>query len=182
MINRPGSVITDVIPLKTMATKAQAEEWILDCDGSCRDVTFTPTTRDAATKFLIWMASNYRITSSNDNNGIDRSAQLSTDDPLTGIEGFIHIVYEGSADLIPNLQVFVDHDRETDEHCLEVTFFPKDVDRERFTLKSFLDLVDQWNAILQSDDYFVRYENASWNLYDGTDLGVICTRKTPPAG
>ena len=165
-----------------MATEAQAEEWILDCDGSCRDVTFTPTTRNAATNFLKWMALNHRITSSNDNNGIDRSDQLSTDDPLRGIDGFIHIVYEGYAGLISNLQVFLDHDRETDEHCLEITFFPQDIDHERFTLNSFLDLVDRWNAILQSDDYFVRYENASWDLYDETGLGVICTRKTPPAG
>jgi len=163
-----------------MTTLSQAKAWILDCDGSCRDVTFTPTTRSAAALFVQSIASQYATRSSNDNNGVDRSVQLDTDDPFAGIDGFIHIGFDGGTGLLPNLQLFIDHDRETNKYCVEVSFFPQDINRDLFSLASFLSVVDDWNSILKSDDYFIRYENASWKLYDPLGLGVICTRKTPP--
>lgn len=75
-----------------MVTEFQAEQWILDCDGSCRDVTFTPTSKPAIVAFLKSLLSQYVVTSAYDNNGLDRSQQLQTDDPLHGIDGYIHIV------------------------------------------------------------------------------------------
>jgi len=41
-------------------------------------------------------------------------------------------------------------------------------------------LIEDWNSVLESPDYFVRFENASWKLYDTNDLGVIYTRLTHP--
>lgn len=163
-----------------MVTESQAEEWILDCDGSCRDVTFTPTSKDAVVAFVKSLLSQYLVSSAFDNNGIDRSAQLRADDPLQGIDGYIHIVLTDGDGMIPQLQLFIDEDRELRQHCLEVTFFPNDIDIQRFSLGDFRALIDQWNAILKSDDYFVRYENASWDLYDPEGLGVIYSRKQPP--
>ena len=126
------------------------------------------------------IASQYATRSSNDNNGVDRSAQLDNDDPFVGIDGYIHIVFDGGTGLFPKLQLFIDHDRDTDEHCVEVTFFPQDINRELFSLALFLSMVNDWNAILKSEDFFIRYENASWELCDPDGLGVICTRKSPP--
>jgi predicted metalloendopeptidase len=42
-------------------------------------------------------------------------------------------------------------------------------------------IIEEWNSLLQSDDYFVRYENASWKLYDPDGLGVIYSRRRPPS-
>jgi hypothetical protein len=163
-----------------MVTESQAAEWILDCDGSCRDVTFTPTTKEAVVTFLKSMVPNYTVYSAFDNNGIDRASQLPSADPLDGIDGYVHVVLKDGPGMMPYLQLFIDHDRETNEYCIEVTFFPDDIDLQLFSFHSFRKLVDDWNAILKSNDYFVRYENASWNLYDPMGLGVIYSRKQMP--
>lgn len=165
---------------ETMVTESQAEEWILDCDGSCRDVTFTPTSKTAVVALLKSLLLQYTVSSANDNNGIDRSSQLQNDDPLSGIDGYIHIVLTDGDGLIPHLQLFIDEDRDTQEFCLEVTFFPNDINAQHWSLVAFRSLVDEWNAILRSADYFVRYENASWDLYDLSGLGVINSRNQPP--
>lgn len=163
-----------------MVTESQAEEWILDCDGSCRDVTFTPTSKTAVVALLKSMLQHYTVSSAYDNNGIDRSPQLQNDDPLSGIDGYLHIVLADGNGLIPQLQLFIDEDRDAQKHCLEVTFFPNDINAQHWSLLAFRTLVDEWNAILKSDDYFVRYENASWDLYDPSGLGVIYSRNRPP--
>jgi hypothetical protein len=163
-----------------MVTESQATEWILDCDGSCRDVTFTPTTKEAVVAFLKSMLLRYTATSAYDNNGIERSQQLRSDDPLNGIDGYIHIVLADGGGIIPHLQIFIDHDRVTYKHDVEVTFFPNDIDKHQFSLRSFRSLVEGWNDILNSADYFVRYENASWDLYDPKGLGVIYSRNQQP--
>lgn len=163
-----------------MVTESQAEEWILDCDGSSRDVTFTPTTKCAVVAFLKSLFSQYVVSSAFDNNGVDRLPQLQADDPLQGIDGYIHIVMTDGDGMIPNLQLFIDEDREIRQHCLEVSFFPNDIDAQQFNIGDFRTLIDAWNAMLKSDDYFVRYENASWDLYDPNGLGVIYSRNQPP--
>jgi hypothetical protein len=163
-----------------MVTESQAEEWILECDGSCRDVTFTPTSKLAIVAFLKSLLSHYKVASAFDNNGNDRSQHLRDFDPLHAIDGYIHIVLVDGDGMIPHLQLFIDEDRELQECCLEVTFFPNDIDSSQFSLRGFRSLLDDWNAILDSDDYFVRYENASWDLYDPSGLGVIYSRKQPP--
>jgi hypothetical protein len=165
-----------------MVTETQAAEWILDCDGGCRDVTFTPAAKPAIISFIHLLLLQYQIASAFDNNGIDRSQQLHVDDPLFGIDGYIHIVLTDGRGLIPHLQLFIDNDRSTGVYCLEVSFFPNDIDLQQFSIQKFRILIEHWNETIQSDDYFVRYENASWKLYDPNDLGVIYTRKRPPVG
>ena len=171
-----------VIRLNLMISRAQAEESILDCDGSCRDITFTAATRVDASNLVRSLATQYRVRSANDNRGIERSTQITSGDPFGGIDGYVHIVFDADSGMIPVFQLFVDHDRATDEHFVEITFFPDDVDRSLFSLDSFFALVDNWNSVLKSDDYFVRYENVSWTLNDTDHGGVICSRKNPPAG
>ena len=163
-----------------MVTESQAEEWILDCDGSCRDVTFTPTSKNAVVAFVNLLLSQYVVSSAFDNSGIDRSSQLRTANPLRGIEGYIHIELTDADRLIPRIELFIYEDRDRHEYCVEVTFFPNDIDPQKFRFGDFRALVDEWNALLKSDDYFVRYENANWELYDPTGLGVIYSRNRPP--
>lgn len=163
-----------------MVTESQAEEYILDRDGSCRDVTFTPTSKSAIGAFVRTLLSQYAVCSALDNNGTDRSQQLDTADPLNGIDGYMHIVLKDGRGMIPHLQLFIDQESDASRYCLEVTFFPEDIDKTQFSLREFRLLIDEWNAVLKSDDYFVRYENASWDLYDPSGLGVIYSRNQPP--
>lgn len=130
--------------------------------------------------FIEMLLAQYAVCSARDSNGIDRSNQLETSDPLNGIDGYIHIVLKDGGGMIPHVQLFIDENRDTNEYCLEVTFFPDDIDTKRFSLEAFQQLIEDWNAVLKSDDYFVRYENASWDLYDPSGLGVIYTRTQPP--
>ena len=46
-----------------MATESQAQKWILDCDGSFRDVTFTPTSKDAIVAFVKYLLPRYVVSS-----------------------------------------------------------------------------------------------------------------------
>lgn len=163
-----------------MVTETQAAERILDCDGSCRDITFTPTSESATVAFLHALLTQYHVDWACDYNGHDRSQQLHTDESLDGIDGYLHVILIDDQALIPHLQLFIDQDQASGEYCLEATFFPNDLDAQRFSMSKFRKLIDNWNAILQADDYFVRYENASWQLYDVTDLSVIYSRKRPP--
>ena len=83
--------------------------------------------------------------------------------------------------LISQLQLFIDEDRELRRHCAEVSFYPGDIDARTFRLHDFRALLEEWNTLLRSDDYFVRYENASWKLYDPDGLGMIYSRRRPPS-
>jgi hypothetical protein len=58
---------------------------------------------------------------------------------------------------------------------IELSFFPADLDSETFRVDSFIALIEAWQSVLGADDYFVRYENASWDWYDANGLGVIYT-------
>ena len=164
-----------------MATESQAQKWILDCDGSFRDVTFTPTSKDAIVAFVKYLLPRYVVSSALDNNGGDRASQLQGNDPLQGIDGYIHIVFKDGHGLISQLQLFIDEDCELRRHCAEVSFHPGDIDARTFRLHDFRALIEEWNTLLQSDDYFVRYENASWKLYDHDGLGMIYSRHRPPS-
>ncbi len=106
-----------------MVTEKQAAEWILDCDGSSREVTFTPTSKPAIIAFVHYLLDRYHVDSAFDNKGIDRSQQLHTVDPSFGTDGFIHIVLSNGKGMIPSLQLFIDEDQDTGKYCLEVTFF-----------------------------------------------------------
>ncbi len=163
-----------------MVTESQVAKWIVDCDGSCRDVTFTPTSKSAVVAFVRSLLLRYAVSLANDNNGIERSQQLKSDDPLHAIDGYVHIVLADGGGMISQLQLFIDADRDDNKHCVEVTFFPNDIDAKQFSLPAFRSLIDDWNALLKSDNYFVRYENASWDLYNPSGLGMIYSRNQPP--
>ena len=163
-----------------MVTQSEAVKCILECDGGTRDVTFTPTTEEAVGDFVHMLLLNYKLESAFDHEGVDRTNQLHTPRPLDGCSGYVHAVFTNKTKLIQSLQIFVDWDGTSGDYCVEVSFFPNDVDRQAFSLDRFHDVIERWTHILRADDYFVRYENASWDLYDPDGLGVIFTRKQPP--
>ena len=49
----------------------------------------------------------------------------------------------------------------------ELTFFPDDVDAQRFTLSDFLETLAGFVHAAQSREYYVRFEDAAWRHADG---------------
>lgn len=163
-----------------MYTDSQICDWILERDGSTRDVTFMPVDRARVFLLLQYLLADYALVSVSHNDGNDRRKDFSNPIILDGRSGFLHVVLDSDTSLIRRIQVFVDwHDSQA-EYSVEISFFPDELDSFRFTLRAFQDLIEGWNAILQAKDYFVRFENASWKEYDANDLGVIYTRLTHP--
>ncbi len=164
-----------------MVTESDAVKYLLDGDGGTRDVTFTPTTQQAVSSLFRDLLTQYCLESAYDNNGNDLVNQIQTDtSALYGGGGFVHAVFADATRLIRCLQVFLDWDQLSSEYCIEISFIPGDITLDSFTFDQFRDTLTEWNDSLNADDYFVRYENASWDLYDPNGLGVIFTRKQPP--
>jgi hypothetical protein len=166
-----------------METAEKALECLLDRDGSTRDVNFTPVTREELVSFLIFLMEDYRLESACNADGHDLVPRLGAhefDAALQGSAGYVHATLSNPSAVVRFLQFFVFWSPDEPGYGLEVSFFPDDVAIERFTLDAFLAMLTDWNGRLQADDYFVRYENASWKLYDASDPGVIFTRKRPP--
>lgn len=166
-----------------MEPAAKALESLLDRDGSTRDVNFTPVTREALVSFLEYLTADYRLDSACDIDGEDVVpivTALGFADVIQGSTGYVHATLSNPSAIIRFLQFFVFWNADEPGFGVEVSFFPEDITKEQLTLDAFCKMLSNWNAVLQADDYFVRYENASWKLYDSTDPGIIFTRKRPP--
>lgn len=159
-------------------------EYILEADGSTRDVTFTPCTRDALLGFLRQMLGSFRPVSMVDQEGADRRPELRRGDLaalLEGPSGLLHGVWESDSGLFRRLQTFVDWPADSSsDFCLELSFFPDDIDISAFTVRTFDAQIQTWRSTLEARDFFVRQENVSWNLYDPDGVGVIYTHRRPP--
>lgn len=161
-----------------MRNTAQIARCLLDSDGTTRDVTFTPVGTERLLSFLKSLLPDYRVVMARDADGNDIAWLFEAgpeNDLLAAPSGYIHAVFEGNAQLIPVLQVFIDWPVNQRGCGLELSFFPGDLDRQSFNVDAFVTLIETWRSILGADDYFVRYENASWDWYDADGLGVIYT-------
>jgi hypothetical protein len=161
-------------------TKQNALELLRYRDGSCRDVTFTPVTRDAVASFFTLETRRSQLESAFDGDGVDVGEALATSSPrdlLSKPTSSIHSVFKSTDLPVNQFQVFVYWGPGQLDYFVEITFFPQDVVATE--LDQILELLQEWNGILRADDYFVRFENASWKEYSHTD-DVIFTRKRPP--
>jgi hypothetical protein len=157
---------------------AEIAEFLLDSDGTTRDVTFTPVGAASLRAFLNSLLSKYHVIKASDAEGKDVESLFRADvgdDALGAPGGYVHAVLEGSEQLIPVLQLFIDWPVDEHAYSLELSFFPSDLDAQAFQVHAFVALIEEWRSILGADDYFVRYENASWDWYDAAGLGVIYT-------
>ena len=151
---------------------------LLDSDETTRDITFTPVAAERIRAFVNSLLQAYETVMARDADSNDITSLFKNElqsDSLCTPAGYIHAVLKGSKQLIPALQVFIDWPMDRKGYGLELSFFPEDIDASSFQIDAFLSLVAQWNVVLGADDYFVRYENASWDWYDANGLGVIYT-------
>ncbi len=141
----------------------EIQDYLLDVDGTTRDITFRRVRRDRLERFLIQLLSTYSVESASDYEGEDISSALRDRQFARLFEsaaGYVHAVLTSDTSLLPRLQVFLDWP--VDPGCgVELSFFPDEL-REGFEIRGFMEMVDEWSVGLGSSDYFVRQENASW--------------------
>jgi hypothetical protein len=157
---------------------AEIAKFLLDSDGTSRDVTFTPVGAEGLGAFLNLLLSKYHVVNARDADAKDVASLFRAglgEDRFRDTGGYVHVVFEGSGQLIPVLQLFMDWPVDEGAYSLELSFFPSDLDPQSFQVSVFVELIEEWRSILGADDYFVRYENASWDWYDADGLGVIYT-------
>lgn len=164
-----------------MYPEATIRDYLLDADGSSRDITFTPVSQERMIAFLELLHGSHHPDSFRDSESEDMLALLDVSEwsrVFTSDSGYLHGCWSSAAALLPRLQTFIDWD--AGRYCLEISYFPQDVDSASFSVRGFRQLVEDWRATLGASDYFVRYENASWELYDSAGLGVFYTHLRQP--
>jgi hypothetical protein len=167
-----------------MYPERTVHDYLLDSDGTTRDVTFTPCPRDALLSFLRHLLGSFRPVSLADNEGADKLQQLISGELaalLEGHAGFLHGIWESESGLFRRLQTFIDWPADSSpDFCVELSFFPDEVHTSAFSVRAFDAQIEAWRSMLGAQDFFVRQENASWDIYDAGGLGVIYTHSRPP--
>ena len=160
--------------MQTLATQRhmEIEEQVIDIDGSCRDINFPDVGRSEAISLLNLMKTSCELRNANDSEGNEITSKeiierISSSDTETI---FSYWLCQG---LVSQVQVFLSWANNS-KIFVEITFFPQDVDAEGYSLDCFLGWLKPFLVSLNTNTYFVRYENASWNYGDTTKTsGVI---------
>lgn len=166
-----------------MTTRQDIQDALFDADGSARDITFTPVSAEGVASLFRVLQRDFQLQGAFDSEGDDVAPAVkvaSIDDLFPREKGSVHSIWSSSGHVISHLQVFVSWPERDDQYFVELTFFPNDLIRERFSLGSFAQIIEDLAETLQAENYFVRYENASWKEYDGEAPDVIYTRRTKP--
>jgi hypothetical protein len=156
-----------------------AEAQVVDVDGSCRDVNF-PDVNSAEAIALIRSVQRFcTLRDAFDSEG----KELSPSDIVKRLAApgrQTIVTYWMCQGLISQIQLFFSW-QESSRVFVELTFFPQDVDRGAYSLKSFLEWLRPFLVALNESAYYVRYENASWVFGDdGNASGVIFTNAQYP--
>lgn len=151
---------------------------LLEDDGACRDINFSEHISTAGAQALVTViAIRWQLTRATDGDG-NAIAQGTLQDCLSRPSGALSKVWQGPA--IPrHLQAFF-HWTCIDRVFCELTFFPADLDRPRFVLEDFLRVLAVFVLAAQSDEYYVRFEDASWSHAASSSQSVIFSHETMP--
>ncbi|MFJ9451645.1 hypothetical protein [Herbaspirillum sp. NPDC101397] len=156
-------------------TRGRIEADLLDCDGSCRDINFAEgISTSGAIEILRFLMASWRFAQAMTNDGHEvASAELSS--TLQQPFGSISTVWNGGRNPEHIQAYFVW--LEPDKIFCELTFFPQDFDSKTFTLQGFLVMLGQLVSAAQSEEYYLRYEDASWRHGQYEKGGVILSHK-----
>ena len=148
------------------------ESQIIDDDGSCRDINFPDVTSPKAIALLELIKSFCTLDDASNNTG-DKLDVSQLENSIASLPSDSITSRWSSSRLIKHLQLFFSWDN-ADKVFIEITFFPNDVDRQSFSLVAFQDWLGPILKSLDTTEYYVRYENASWKYGDtGKYSGVI---------
>lgn len=156
----------------------RVETALLDCDGSCRDINFAENiSTSAAIGVLMFLASTWTLAQAMTVEGDEVSyAELPSN--LRQPRGSLSTVWTGGSNP-EHIQAYF-HWREADQVFCEITFFPQDFDRNSFTLVGFLSMLRKLKIAACSDEYYLRYEDASWRHGEHEQDSVILSNKVLP--
>jgi hypothetical protein len=140
--------------------KEAIERSLLDVDGSCRDINFSEhIAATGAASLLNSIGAHWDLTQAINAEG-EPVPPEDFRSFLAKERGTLSTLWKGSVSP-HHLQAFF-HWTEPDQVFCELTFFPQDLDAERFTLDSFLRILAIWVNAARSQEYYVRFEDGSW--------------------
>ena len=148
-------------------------EYLTDCDGTTRDITFTPATLSCVDQFLKLVFEVFSGGGLLDQDG--EAVNLSPEDVVfyikNRVEGCVHGQLKSRNGFVSQVHLFIDWP-EDGKIAVELSFFPDDLS-STFTVSAFFEMLNSWWSALQANEVFVRYENASWEFYNPKGLGVF---------
>jgi hypothetical protein len=153
----------------------QIEREILDRDGSCRDINIEEISFVKARDVTESLNAAYRIMSAVNSEGEDVKRLLNEGNIFDEFEkrpNSIHVTYENERALISHLQLYLFWGH-SENVSIEFTFFPEAIAKD-FSFSAFEQFISPFITASGSEEYFVRYENASWKYGDTSpESGVI---------
>lgn len=155
-------------------TQRDIETALLADDGACRDINFSeyiPTS--AAIDVLEFLASSWTLAQAVTSSGTEILSDALGDE-LRRPSGSLSTTWDGGHN--PEyIQAYFHWDNPDKVFC-EITFFPRDFDSETFKLAEFLQMFDRLILAARSEEYYLRYENASWRHGQHGRSDVIFSR------
>lgn len=153
---------------------SQIEREILDRDGSCRDIDIEEVSFERAGNVVESLKVAYLITSAVNSEGEDVEKVLNEGHIFEEFEKWpnsIHATFENERALISHLQLYLVWGH-SENVSVEFTFFP-DAIAENFSFSAFEQFISPFIRASGSTEYFVRYENASWEYGDLSPEGGV---------
>ncbi|MYM31376.1 hypothetical protein GTP58_23850 [Duganella sp. CY15W] len=156
-------------------TRGRVEAGLLDLDGSCRDINFAEgISTSGSIEIMRFLMASWRLAQAMTGDGCEVvSAELSS--TLRQPSGSISTVWKGGRNP-EHIQAYFQWLKPDKVFC-ELTFFPQDFDNKTFTLQGFLATLGQLVSAAQSEEYYLRYEDASWCHGQYEKDGVILSHK-----
>jgi len=155
-----------------MSSALSIKAELLNRDGSCRDINFSEwISRSDAAGLVEFLATRWNFVNAYDGQG--KSYSMSQALALMAAEaGSLHMLWANDT-LLPHVQLYVLWPAPSRFFC-EITFFPEELEVTRFDLQEFFALLAALVSAARSSEYYVRYENVSWEHGDvGANSGVI---------
>ena len=154
----------------------EIEKQIIEIDGSCRNINFYVPQKNYLINLLKFLMDQYRFLSvaKSDGNKISiDNEDCKLDELVSFYNEHINLLLENKNQVIKNPQFFISRG-ESEDYYLEITFFPNDINRDKFTFIIFVEWLSQILKCGNSKEFYVRYENSSWKYGDSSDdSGVI---------
>lgn len=145
----------------------QIESDISTRDGSCRDINIEDISFERTRRVLDCLNDIYQLKSAVNSEGEDITSCVNSgtvDGEFGKKKNSIHSVFHNEEALITNMQVLLAWN-DSKKVFVEFTFFPEDV-CNRFSFNEFVNFISPFITASGSKEYFVRYENASWEYGD----------------
>ena len=153
---------------------------ITECEGSFRDLNFKPANVAAAEGVFDLFSTLFVLSDAHDEEGNElldiATIYFQVENKQTGM---IHACWTGEKKWVTQIQIFMDWDA-PDFNC-EISFYPDDIDKSIFTAQLFTEFLENLLKIADTEEYYLRYENASWRFGEYKEnSGIIFSHKEIP--